>query len=106
MDQVTQQNAALVEEMAAAASSLQSQATDLVQVVAVFKLGAADHAGPGASQRMRPAPKKSPPKAIAQSAAPRLAPRKITQFKTDNTKALGNAQRKSTDKGNDDWESF
>ena len=38
MDQVTQQNAALVEEMAAAASSLKSQAQDLVQVVAVFKL--------------------------------------------------------------------
>ncbi|MDO8705119.1 MAG: methyl-accepting chemotaxis protein, partial [Sulfuricaulis sp.] len=40
MDQVTQQNAALVEEMAAAASSLQSQAQELVQVVAVFKLDA------------------------------------------------------------------
>jgi methyl-accepting chemotaxis protein len=42
MDQVTQQNAALVEEMAAAASSLKSQAQELVQVVAVFKLGAND----------------------------------------------------------------
>ncbi len=39
MDQSTQQNAALVEEMAAAASSLRSQANELVQVVAVFKLG-------------------------------------------------------------------
>ncbi|TAH11901.1 MAG: HAMP domain-containing protein [Curvibacter sp.] len=39
MDQATQQNAALVEQMAAAASSLKSQANDLVQVVAVFKLG-------------------------------------------------------------------
>ena len=39
MDQVTQQNAALVEEMAAAASSLKSQAEDLVQVVSVFQLG-------------------------------------------------------------------
>ncbi|MFZ3220344.1 MAG: CZB domain-containing protein, partial [Rhodoferax sp.] len=38
MDQATQQNAALVEEMAAAASSLKSQAQDLVQTVAVFKL--------------------------------------------------------------------
>ena len=38
MDQVTQQNAALVEEMAAAASSLRTQAGDLVQVVAVFQL--------------------------------------------------------------------
>jgi methyl-accepting chemotaxis protein len=43
MDQVTQQNAALVEEMAAAASSLRSQAQELVQTVAVFKLGAGDN---------------------------------------------------------------
>ncbi|AZP12176.1 methyl-accepting chemotaxis protein [Undibacterium parvum] len=38
MDETTQQNAALVEQMAAAAASLQSQAQDLVQVVATFKL--------------------------------------------------------------------
>ncbi len=38
MDQVTQQNAALVEEAAAAAESLQDQAGTLAQVVAVFKL--------------------------------------------------------------------
>ncbi|MDD2179786.1 methyl-accepting chemotaxis protein [Acidovorax sp. D2M1] len=39
MDQVTQQNAALVEESAAAASSLNTQAQQLQQAVAVFKLG-------------------------------------------------------------------
>jgi methyl-accepting chemotaxis protein len=38
MDHATQQNAALVEEMAAAASSLKSQALDLVRAVGVFKL--------------------------------------------------------------------
>ena len=38
MDQTTQQNAALVEEMAAAASSLRNQAQELVQAVSVFKL--------------------------------------------------------------------
>jgi len=38
MDQATQQNASLVEEMASAASSLRSQAQELVQAVAVFKL--------------------------------------------------------------------
>jgi len=42
MDQVTQQNAALVEEMAAAASSLRSQAQELVQTVSVFKLSSSD----------------------------------------------------------------
>ncbi|CAN7522810.1 methyl-accepting chemotaxis protein [Acidovorax sp. LjRoot194] len=40
MDQATQQNAALVEEMAAAAGSLDMQARDLVDTVAVFQLGA------------------------------------------------------------------
>ena len=40
MDQVTQQNAALVEESAAAANSLSHQATDLLQSVSVFKLQA------------------------------------------------------------------
>ena len=43
MDQATQQNSALVEESAAAAESLKSQAQQLVQAVAAFKLGG--HAG-------------------------------------------------------------
>jgi methyl-accepting chemotaxis protein len=38
MDQTTQQNAALVEEIAAAADSLRSQAQHLVETVSVFKL--------------------------------------------------------------------
>lgn len=40
IDQATQQNAALVEEMAAAASTLSGQATELVNAVAVFQLNA------------------------------------------------------------------
>ncbi len=42
MDRATQQNAALVEEMAASASTLKSQAHELVLSVSVFKLGATD----------------------------------------------------------------
>lgn len=42
MDQVTQQNAALVEEMAAAAGSMRTQSQDLVEAVAAFKLNPAD----------------------------------------------------------------
>lgn len=38
MEQTTQQNAAMVEQMAASANSLMSQAQDLVQSVALFKL--------------------------------------------------------------------
>jgi hypothetical protein len=49
MDQATQQNAALVEESAAAADSLKGQAQQLVGAVAVFKIAAgvvlADAAG-------------------------------------------------------------
>jgi methyl-accepting chemotaxis protein len=44
MDQVTQQNAALVEEAAAAAQSLQERASSLAQTVGIFKLAAA-HGG-------------------------------------------------------------
>ncbi|MFP5391064.1 MAG: methyl-accepting chemotaxis protein, partial [Gammaproteobacteria bacterium] len=38
MDSMTQQNAALVEEAAAAAQSLQDQANELAHVVSIFKL--------------------------------------------------------------------
>jgi len=52
MDQVTQQNAALVEEAAAASSAMQDEARQLAQVVSVFKLGDGDtgHA-PAATRR-------------------------------------------------------
>ncbi|MCC7546909.1 MAG: hypothetical protein IT532_04005 [Burkholderiales bacterium] len=39
MDETTQQNAALVEEAAAAAESMEEQARGLVDAVAVFRLG-------------------------------------------------------------------
>jgi len=61
MDQTTQQNAALVEEMAAAASALNAQAGELVDAVAVFKLG-------GGAPRPQPV-----------QAAPALAPRPAFQ---------------------------
>jgi methyl-accepting chemotaxis protein len=38
MDQSTQQNSALVDEMSAAAASLRAQAQSLVQAVSMFKL--------------------------------------------------------------------
>jgi methyl-accepting chemotaxis protein I, serine sensor receptor len=42
MDEVTQQNAALVEQAAAAASSLEEQARRLTSAVAVFQTGSGD----------------------------------------------------------------
>ena len=47
MDQTTQQNAALVEQMAAAATSLKTLAGAQVQAVSVFKLPQGQHALPG-----------------------------------------------------------
>jgi len=61
MDQVTQQNASLVEEAAAAAESMQDQAARLAQLVAVFKLDAQASGAtvtPGATQD--PAPTRAP----------------------------------------------
>jgi methyl-accepting chemotaxis protein len=43
MDNTTQQNAALVEQAAAAAQSLQEQAANLSNVVSVFRLNQGDH---------------------------------------------------------------
>ena len=67
MDEVTQQNAALVEEAAAAASSLQDQARMLMQAVNRFKLDNATQAAPMSSPRAasttvvaRPASKPAP----------------------------------------------
>ncbi|MEM8511713.1 methyl-accepting chemotaxis protein [Massilia sp. MP_M2] len=59
MDGMTQQNAALVEEAAAASAALQEQATTLAQLVSVFNLGqgaptGAHHAAPARSLVTRP----------------------------------------------------
>jgi len=55
LDQMTQQNAALVEQSAAAAQSLREQATRLAGAVQVFKLsrgdGSAGHGGLGYAPR-------------------------------------------------------
>jgi methyl-accepting chemotaxis protein len=52
MDQVTQQNAALVEQAAAAAGSLQDQASALVGVVSAFRLDQSSPALAYATQAM------------------------------------------------------
>jgi methyl-accepting chemotaxis protein len=79
MDSVTQQNAALVEEAAAAAASMQDQAGKLAEVVSVFKLDRAQGfavAAPAATAS-RPAVKRPAapaPKAIATKPAKRREP--------------------------------
>ena len=53
MDRTTQQNAALVEEMAAAAASLKNEAEELVESVAVFKMGTSEASNRTAQQAPR-----------------------------------------------------
>ena len=104
MDQVTQQNAALVEEMAAAAASLNTQANDLVAAVATFQLG-------GQTTRAMAAP---PPRAAAPVAKPRAPLPASTAPKAALAKPAPPARRPAPapqlaagKPGNDDdWESF
>jgi methyl-accepting chemotaxis protein len=75
MDQVTQQNAALVEEAAAAATSMQEQAGKLAEVVSVFKLEQAHtraHAHVTAPAVAVPVPAPARP-ALARAPAPKAA---------------------------------
>jgi methyl-accepting chemotaxis protein len=102
MDQATQQNAALVEEMAAAASSLKSQAQDLVQVVAVFKLAQ----GQQVLQPMaRPTPTLAP-RAIAPVRAATSARAVVTKpaAKPLAVPKLNRAPAPAS--GDENWESF
>lgn len=118
MDQTTQQNAALVEEMAAAASSLRTQAQELVQTVVVFKLGANDRVARSvtpSNAAVRAHPPGAPPfkgvdrraGGIAQGAAarghtpPRPAPRPTTQ-----AASTGVTPKPTSSPDNDDWERF
>jgi len=64
MDEVTQQNAALVEQAAAAATALQEQTRNLVQAIAIFKTDGGDTPpGAGAVSATRPAGRASKPRA-------------------------------------------
>jgi len=74
MDEVTQQNAALVEQAAAAAESLEEQAQNLAVSVGTFKM---DDKGSTAVARRAPAPAAHPAPARKQApAASKPAPHK------------------------------
>lgn len=77
MDEVTQQNAALVEEAAAAAQSMQNQAATLTEVVGVFSITAAPpaRATPPIARSPRPQPSaKAAPSAKRAISAPKAVP--------------------------------
>jgi methyl-accepting chemotaxis protein len=122
MDGMTQQNAALVEQAAAAFQSLQDQAAELQRVVSIFKLegeevAAVEAAAPAISTAVatravvaRPArPQAASPKAsqLKKPAAARKA-----AAKADETQAPASGSASSTSKkvaaaaASDDWEEF
>jgi methyl-accepting chemotaxis protein len=76
MDSMTQQNASLVEEAAAAAQSLQDQATELSRVVSIFKLDEEDEQAAAAAAPVAAAlPAASNLPAVRPAAARRAGPR-------------------------------
>ncbi|ADJ66004.1 HAMP domain-containing protein [Herbaspirillum seropedicae] len=122
MDQVTQQNAALVEEAAAAAQSLQEQSTRLSATVSVFKLSSHDtpHAAaprkpapaqaasrPAAAATVRTAPSK-PAAVLASSASPAspasTTPKALPSKPAAPASAKAGSKAMAADDG--DWEQF
>ncbi|UQV48317.1 MCP four helix bundle domain-containing protein [Janthinobacterium lividum] len=105
MDGMTQQNAALVEQAAAAAQSLQDQAAELAHVVSIFKLVDGEEK-PAAYV---PAPVAVAPVAVRKP-APALRPVKSLTRKADAATpvaAPAPAPRKAAGAGsNDEWEEF
>ncbi len=76
LDQMTQQNAALVEESAAAAESLKEQAQRLVEAVAVFRVAGSEALRAAPAPRAAPSspPPKPAPEPVAKAATPKPAP--------------------------------
>jgi methyl-accepting chemotaxis protein len=69
MDQITQQNAAMVEQSTAAAANLRSEATGLADLVARFRTGAAPAGRPVAADPRRHAPARNPVRAAQAKVA-------------------------------------
>jgi len=100
MDSMTQQNAALVEQAAAAAQSLQDQANELGRVVSIFKLVEGEAAHVAQQSALENAPPATAP-TILKPKSPTA--RKIALKHTapaPKPKKIANAG------GNDDWEEF
>ena len=118
LDQMTQQNAALVEEASAAAASMSEQARRLAQVVSVFSVGNDGVARPGA-QMARPHSSSAatrPPLSTPKSAAPakplaKSKPAPAAQKGASSASKPSTAPKLSAPPAagagtNDDWETF
>jgi len=110
LDQMTQQNAALVEESTAAAASMRDQAQRLAEVVAVFNVGAVAVRAPAAPPRAAPAAKPRPAPAAASRAVGHKPPAKAPAaawLPSATPPAAAAAPRPAAAKADDDdWENF
>ncbi len=106
LDQVTQQNAALVEESAAASESLQHQARSLAQAVSVFRLaGDAEPTPPATAPAARNGTSAKPSVAPGARHANAPMPRRTSVLAAVPALALATAGgRPAADDG--DWTSF
>ncbi len=98
LDQMTQQNAALVEQSAAAAQSMREQADQLAQAVAVFKINAAMPQRPIRDITPRPAP--------AQKLASTVPPAPPLPAAASKPVAAPATAVSTAKADSDDWETF
>ncbi|WP_419903925.1 methyl-accepting chemotaxis protein [Kiloniella sp.] len=90
MDEMTQQNAALVEQSSAAARTLEEQAEGLVDLIGFFTT---EETKDGKGQKLKEV------KAAKKTAAPRAAPKKVSALKSGSSAAVAVED-------DDDWSEF
>ncbi|MES2319607.1 MAG: methyl-accepting chemotaxis protein [Pseudomonadota bacterium] len=106
MDDATQQNAALVEEAAAAAKSLQDQAAHLAEVVSVFKLDEAEAPRAAAPKPRRAPVRAAPARPARMVAAPHEAEEQEEQAEPEAPKQAPQRRAPKAQPATDDWEEF
>ncbi len=106
MDQATQQNAALVEQMAAAASSLRTQANELVQAVAVFKLTSQAERISAAKLSSGPAVPSKTLEDHRTKSFSNKGPSASTGSRAHNPVQISGAKSAASEKVDEGWESF
>ncbi|MGN6702493.1 MAG: methyl-accepting chemotaxis protein, partial [Burkholderiaceae bacterium] len=104
MDQVTQQNAALVEQASAAAESMQEQAGKLAQVVAVFQLDGSQATSQATTQATRGTPQPAVRAAVPMS-KPAVKPKAVKAAGALPARRTAQPAARTTTAG-DDWEEF
>jgi methyl-accepting chemotaxis protein len=113
MDGMTQQNAALVEEAAAAAQSLQDQAAELARVVSIFKLEEGEQFQFDTPAPVAAAPVATStavavvPRSVAKRTAPAVTKKPAASAKRDEAPAQPKPKKAAAaTAGADEWEEF